>query len=785
MQAVLPLPLAALQGAAPAMPRHVALDDPDEWSAFGRALDGPAGAAPRWESQVTIEGMHCAACAFTIEAAVGAVPGVERVDVNAASQRARVVWSAAEVQPSQWFDAALAAGYRLLPAGDVGARAVRAREARLALWRWLVAGFCMMQVMMYAWPTYTAEPGDITPDMLQLLRWASWVLTLPVVFFSCGPFFRGAWRDLRHGTVGMDMPVALGMALAFIVSSAGTFDPTGPLGHEVYFDSLTMFVFFLLTGRWLEQKLRERTAGALEAVMGRLPDSVERRNADGTFTAVAVRRLAADDVVRVLPGQAFPADGAIVEGDTTADEALLTGESRAVSRPCGAGVFAGSYNLTAPVLVRIDRAGGDTRFAQIVSLMESAALRKPRLARLADRVARPFLVGVLLAAGGAAWWWWQRDGDPGHALMVAAAVLIVTCPCALSLATPAAMLASAGQLARGGLLVGDLQALETLARIDTVVFDKTGTLTRGTPRLARVYSRAGVRPGDALEMAAALACQSLHPASRALVDAHDAQGRSTTVWQATAAVEHPGQGVEATLQRTDSMTAPPRRLRLGSATFCGVAPLDGGSVQVHLSDDAGWLASFALVEALRDDAAATVAVLQQAGVHVHLLSGDRAEAAHAMAGEAGIRVSRGDCSPEDKLAAVRHLQDQGRRVAMVGDGLNDGPVIAQAHVSFAFGQAVPLAQARADFIVLGDALSAIPDAIAQARATMRVVRQNLGWAAAYNAVCVPLALVGWMPAWAAGLGMAASSLLVVANAARLSRRTGAAVTAVAGSAVAG
>ena len=768
MQAALSLPAPALPGAASALLRHAGLDDPDEWSAFGRALDDPSGAAPRWESQVTIEGMHCAACAFTIEAAVGAVPGVERIDVNAASRRARVVWSAAQVQPSLWFDAALVAGYRLLPAGDAGARALRAREARLALWRWLVAGFCMMQVMMYAWPTYTAEPGDITPDMLQLLRWASWVLTLPVVFFSCGPFFRGAWRDVRQGTVGMDMPVALGMSLAFFVSSAGTFDPTGPLGHEVYFDSLTMFVFFLLTGRWLEQKLRERTAGALEAVMGRLPDSVERRNADGTFAAVTVRRLGVGDVVRVLPGQAFPADGAIVEGDTTADEALLTGESRAVSRPCGAGVFAGSYNLSAPVLVRIDRVGGDTRFAQIVTLMESAALRKPRLARLADRVARPFLIGVLMAAGGAAWWWWGED--PGRALMVAAAVLIVTCPCALSLATPAAMLASAGRLARRGLLVGDLQALETLSRIDTVVFDKTGTLTRATPRLSRACSRAGVRPDDALELAAALARRSLHPASRALVQADDAQGRATTVWHATAATEHPGQGIEAMLHRTDSRIAPPRRVRLGSAAFCGVAPLDGDGVQVHVSDDAGWLASFALVEALRGDAAATVAALQQAGVHVHLLSGDRAEATHAMADEAGILVSRGDCTPEDKLAAVRQLQAQGRHVAMVGDGLNDGPVIAQAHVSFAFGQAVPLAQARADFIVFGEALSAIPDAIAQARATMRVVRQNLAWAAAYNAVCVPLALVGWMPAWAAGLGMAASSLLVVANAARLGRR---------------
>lgn len=776
MHAVLSLvtPVIAASASA-AAGRHALLDDPGEWSAFGRVLAGAEGDGDdgdRWASQVTIEGMHCAACAFTIESALAAVPGVEAVEVNAASRRARVVWSAARATPSAWFDAALAAGYRLVPAGDASARAERSREARLALWRWLVAGFCMMQVMMYAVPAYTAAPGEMTPDMALLLRWASWVLTLPVVLFSCGPFFRGAWRDLRQARIGMDLPVALGMAIAFVVSTAGTFDPSGPLGHEVYFDSLTMFVFFLLTGRWLEQKLRDRTAGALEAVLGRLPDSVERRRADGGFDAVAVRRLAVGDVVRVLPGQAFPADGMLIDGSTTVDEALLTGEARAVSRPCGDAVFAGSYNLTAPVLVRIARAGSGTRFAQIVALMESASLRKPRLAQLADRVARPFLLAVLLAAAGAAGWWWPVDR--GHALMVAAAVLIVTCPCALSLATPAAMLASAGALARRGLLVGNLQSLEALAGIDTVIFDKTGTLTRGAPRLLSIDCREGVRPDDALAWAAAVARHSLHPVSRALVQAHVARFRGEPL-VASGVIERAGQGIEAVLRRSGRDARGERPVRLGSAAFCGVPAMAHAGSQVHLSDEAGWLASFALAEELRGDAVATIAALRTAGVRVQLLSGDRATAAHAIAVEAGIAVSRGDCAPEDKLAVLQQLQAQGHRVAMVGDGLNDGPVIAHAHVSFAFGQAVPLAQAKADFIVLGESLAAIPHALLQARATLRVVRQNLAWAAGYNALCVPLALVGWLPAWLAGVGMAASSLLVVANAARLSRRVGEAV----------
>lgn len=745
------------------------LDDPAEWAGFGRAIDGDP-ATGRWESQVVVDGMRCAACALAVEEAVGRVQGVERIDVSAASGRARIVWSAATVRPSRWFEAAAAAGYPLVPAGDMFARARRKREGRLALWRWLVAGFCMMQVMMYAYPAYIARPGDMSADAAQLLRWASWVLTLPVIAFSCGPFFRSALRDLRVRRIGMDFPVALGIAITFSVSSAATFDPQGRLGEQVYFDSLTMFVFFLLTGRWLESRLRDRTAGALEALMNRLPDSVERLGGDGTFSRVSVRRLAAGDVVRVLPGEAFPADGIVIDGNTMADEALLTGESRPVQRSQGAHVLAGSHNVASMVRVRVESVGQDTRFGQIVALMESASLQKPRLAQMADRAAKPFLLAVLAAAALAAVFWWNVDS--GKALMAAVAVLIVTCPCALSLATPAAMLASAGALARSGVVVRNLQALEALASIDTVVFDKTGTLTRDLPRLERVYCRRGLRPGDALEIAAALAAQSLHPVSRALVNAWNAQFRSSPSWEALETTEHPGNGIEGRLLRKGSIDRLARHVHLGSASFCRVPTLPSDAMHVHLADEQGWTATFVLAEDLRADAKAAVAALMAQGVAVQLLSGDRGAAAQEVAGRVGIPDARGDCMPEEKLRAVQEQQARGRRVAMVGDGLNDGPVLAQANVSFAFGGAVPLAKARADFIVLGDQLAVIPQAIEQARRTLRTVRQNLGWAAAYNTLCVPLAFMALLPAWLAGLGMAASSLVVVLNAARLARQAG-------------
>lgn len=744
-------------GATPAATLQL-LDDPQEWAAFSQPLAGQEGC---WESHLVIEGMHCVACALTVEDALRAVPGVSSASVSAGSHRARLVWSADQVRPSGWMQALQKAGYRAVPANDAFANQRRLRETRKALWRWLVAGLCMMQVMMYAWPAYVAQPGDLTGEMEQLLRWASWVLTLPVIFFSCGPFFASAWRDVMQRRVSMDLPVALGILITFVVSTAGTFDPQGIFGREVFFDSLTMFVFFLLTGRWLELRLRDRTAGALDALLNRLPDSVERQLTGGEFERVAVRRLQVGDVIRVLPGEAFPADGEVLQGHTHVDEALLTGESRPVPRDEGANVIAGSHNLSAAVLVRVERTAGNTRFAQIVSLMEGAATSKPQIAQLVDRLAKPFLVAVLLAAGLAAAFWWARD--PGHALMVAVAVLIVTCPCALSLATPAAMLAAAGALARQGVLVRRLQGLEALAGINMVVFDKTGTLTRDAMALDAVHMRADVSQAQALGMAAALAQHSLHPVSRALLAA--AKEKPIAVWQADEVRETAGQGLSGRVWSADAAKA--RQMRLGSPRFCGVETSPSQMQSVCLSDEQGWVATFELSEGLRDDACATIAALRSHGIDVQLWSGDAEKSVARVAALVGIEHARGACAPQDKLLFLQKAQQSGKKVAMVGDGLNDGPVLAGADVSFAVGQAVPLARAQADFVVMGEGLFRVEQTLRLARRTLRIVRQNLWWAVAYNLVCVPLAVVGWMPAWLAGLGMATSSLLVVLNALRL------------------
>lgn len=740
------------------------LDDPVEQREFTEFSDSDGQSTA--ESVLMVQGMYCAACADTVEGALQHLPGVERAHVHAATRRLTLRWNPTQTTLSSLARAVGDTGYRLLPMQQALSISERLRETRQALWRLFVAGFCAMQVMMYAWPAYVTEPGEIPADIDQLLRWASWVLSLPVVFFASGPFFSSAWRDLRHGRIGMDTPVTIGILVTFLASSAATFDPTGPWGHEVWFDSLTMFVFFLLGGRYLELKARDRTAGALDSLMNRLPEVCDRKKPDGNFEAVSIRRLVVGDVVRVQAGQAFPGDGTVLSESATVDEALLTGESRPVTRERGAGVVAGSFNLGGPVLLQVDKLGRDTRFAQIVSLMEKASTEKPRLAILADRIAAPFLVAVLVAAAFAGWYWWQIDHT--KALAVAVAVLIVTCPCALSLATPAAMLTSAGALARRGILVRRLQAFESLANINTVVFDKTGTLTHDRLVLANVRTRAGASRDQAVQLAGALAAGSLHPVSRAIALAATSLEHAPQVGL-TDLIEVAGQGMQA-------LCADGAYVRLGSSAFCAVdgsdtaTPGDSDSPRVFLADGQGWLATFDLQEGLREDAQAAVAALRAMGVRTWLLSGDREAAAQQVGQAVGVDHVIAGASPEQKLAEVTALQAQGLKLAMVGDGLNDGPVLARADTSFALGHAAPLAQAQSDYVIQGGQVLDVVLTLKQARATLRIVRQNLVWAALYNLVCVPLALLGFMPPWLAGLGMAGSSLLVIGNALRLASK---------------
>ncbi|MGC4076198.1 MAG: heavy metal translocating P-type ATPase [Rubrivivax sp.] len=726
-----------------------AVDDPLELARYTRWVQGSDGVR-LGESALQISGMYCAACTGILENALRAVDGVCEARVSAAAQRATVRWDPARTQPSALIAAIRAAGYDAVPDAAAPAREMRRAEHRSALWRLFVASFCAMQVMMFATPSYVAH-GDLTMEMRQLLNWGCWVLSIPVVLFSAGPFFRGAWRGLRAGRIGMDVPVSIGVAVTFIASTGATFDPSGVFGHEVYFDSLTMFVSFLLAGRYLELRARHRAATALEGALACLPETAQRLEADGSVSEISVQRLVAGDRVRVALGQAFPADGTLIEGATQADESLLTGESVAVDKACGAAVVAGSVNLGSPVTMLVERAGADTRYEAIVSMMRDAMSQRPALARVADRWAVPFLWAVLLlAAGGAAAW---SLIDPSRAIWVAVSVLIVTCPCALSLAAPATMIAAAGGLARRGVLVQRLDALEDLARARQLFIDKTGTLTEDRPMLATTLVLD--ESVDALGHAASLAAWSRHPLSQALVVALPASGLG---WEAIEEVA--GQGMRATADDGSQW-------RLGRAAFAGAAERD--DVQVWLSRDGRPVAGFGFEELLRDGAEEAMRELRAEGVHVTLLSGDAPQRAARLARRLGLDSFVGGARPEDKLAAVAAAQRAGERVAMVGDGVNDAPVLARADVSLAMGQGALVARAQADAVLASNRPLDLVRARRTAGRAMRIVRQNMIWAAAYNAACIPLALIGWLPPWAAGLGMAGSSLFVVLNALRAGR----------------
>jgi Cu2+-exporting ATPase len=532
-----------------------------------------------------------------------------------------------------------------------------------------------------------------------------------------------------------------------------------------------MFVSFLLVGRWLELRVRHRAEAALEASSAHLPDTVLRERADGTVESVSARLLQPGDRMRVPVGQAFAADGLLAQGDTQVDEALLTGESRPIAKALGDAVVAGSMNLGAPVLMLVERAGADTRSEAIAALMRAARAQRPTLLAAADRWAAPFLWSVLALAAGAGVAW--SFIDPARALGVVVAVLVVTCPCALSLAAPSALLSAAAAMARRGLLPARLDAIERLAQMRTLFVDKTGTLTEGKlvcTAVERIASPAGTPPGQAMteaalrRVAASLAGWSSHPLAQAL---REGEGGDALVWHGLK--EHPGLGLEG-------IDSEGRRWRLGEPAWAGLAgaALAAGragsaDAQTCLARDGQPLARFVFDERLRDGAAEAVQALQADGVRVHLLSGDDPARAQRMGQRLALDAASGGLSPEAKLAVVQAAQARGEVVGMLGDGINDAPVLARADVSIAMGEGALIARTQADAVLLSMRLTDIVRARTLARRTLRVVRQNFVWAALYNAACVPLALAGLLPPWAAGLGMAGSSLFVVFNSLRLSR----------------
>ncbi len=749
-------PTAAAPAASETLQQLRLYDLPEIQKSFVKAGEGDIR-----EAALILEGIVCAACIWLNERHIAQLPGVLAVEVNFATRRARVQWDNCRIQLSDILQAIRDIGYSAHPFDADRQQEVFKRERANAQRRLAIAGLGMMQVMMYAIPAYLADPGTMTWDIQALMRWASLMLTVPVVFYSAWPFFQGTWRDLRHRTLGMDVPVALGVGAAFAASVWATLTHSG----EVYFDSVAMFVFFLLSGRYLEMGARRKSAAALET-LGKLIPAVANRYlnypAQQETESVPVTQLTAGDTLLVKPGAAIPADGIVLTGISEADESLLTGESRARPKTPGDRLVGGAINVASPLVMRVEKVGADTVLSGILRLLDRAQAEKPRIALLAERVATWFVFTLLLVAAGVALgWYWVA---PARAFWITISVLVVTCPCALGLATPAALTAAAGRLTGMGLLATRGHALETLARVTHVVFDKTGTLTYGRLTLLDTIPLGETAAMHCRVLASALEGVSEHPIARAL---HDP---AASALQSRAITNQPGRGLEGMIEG--------QRLRLGRPDF--VAQLHGlplptnlgfpdSLTMVALGDEHGWLAIFLLGDRLRPNAMRAVTRLKNLGVEVSLLSGDGNATVARVAGHLGIDHYAGQLMPEDKLARMRALQNSGQVVAMIGDGVNDAPVLAAAQISIAMGQGSDVAQASADMVMMNGQLERLADAMVLARRTAGIIRQNLTWAAVYNLAAIPAAALGFVTPWMAGIGMSLSSLLVVLNALRLSR----------------
>jgi Cu2+-exporting ATPase len=719
------------------------------------------------EVALILEGIVCAACIWLNEKTLQALPGIVDVSINYSTHRARIKWDNSQLQLSDILEAISRIGYMAHPYDRERQQHIIERERKQQLRRLAVAGVLGMQIMILAVAMYTGEWWGMDAGIMQSFRWLSLALCVPLLLFSSRVFFSSAWRDLTNRRVGMDVPVALGMGIAFVASVYHTIIDQG----AVYYDSVSMFTFFLLIARYFEMLARKRSAESTEALLQLTPAVATRVSGENheQQQVIAVAELCVGDTILVKPGENIAADGIIVRGTSGLNESLVTGESLPVTRTVGDSVIGGSTNTESPLVIEVVHTGEETVLASINRLLDEAQRSKPRIALLADRIASRFVVVILLVAASVAAYWFAA-GD-NHWLQYTVATLVVTCPCALSLATPTALTAASGQLARLGLLPVHNHVLETLAKVSVFVFDKTGTLTQGKLSLVKTETLASLSAQQCLQIAAALEAESEHPVARSLVKL--AQQDDSDRIHASDISSQPGKGISARIEA--------RQWFIGNSDFinqhCRQHLSDALRQQISqqnktaviLANAEQLVAVFYFDDVLRDESTDLIKHLHQQAIATVLLSGDHLGISQRVAQTVGIQRVAAELKPQDKLAYVKQLQQQGNKVAMVGDGVNDAPVLAAADVSIAMGSGSELATASADMVLISNHIAHLDDGLRLARKTFAIIKQNLGWAVAYNIIAIPAAAMGYVPPWLAAIGMSASSLIVVLNALRLSK----------------
>ncbi|WP_439575681.1 heavy metal translocating P-type ATPase [Phreatobacter sp.] len=703
---------------------------------------------------LAVDGITCAACMPIIERGLAAEPGIAGARVNLTNRRVTVDWRTGETGPQAIVDRLARLGFRAYPFDPKLAESAEAREAAFLLKCLGVAGFAMMNIMLLSVSVWSGNVTDITPEQRDFFHWLSALIAVPAVAYAGRPFFRSAWHALAARELNMDVPISLGVLLAVGMSLAETWRSA----THAYFDSAVMLLFFLLIGRYLEQLMRRKTRAVATNIAALKAEMALKRLDDGTLRQVPIAAIAAGDTVLVRPGERISVDGTVIEGQSTIDQSLVTGETLPAAAGPGSAVYAGTLNTSGTLVLKVSAAARGTLLDEVSRLIETAVESRTAYRQLADRAARLYSPFVHVTALATFAGWLLVGAEWQHALIVAITVLIITCPCALGLAIPAVQVVASGALFRANVLLQSGDALERLAEADTIVFDKTGTLTLPEPALAD----AGTIEPELLAVAGRLAAASHHPLAMALARAAGADAAPVE------AKEEPGRGVTAVIDGA--------RARLGSAAFCG-AEAEAQAVAARHPDASilclGWgerRQAFAIRQALRPDARDIVETLGRAGYRIEILSGDRPAAVATVAAALGIAAFAGGLKPADKIARLEALKAAGRKVLMVGDGLNDAPALAAAHVSISPITAVHLAQAAADAIFLGDRLAPVAQALALSRKARRLMTGNLWLAVIYNALAVPIAVAGWVTPLIAALAMSGSSVIVTANALRA--RTG-------------
>ncbi len=697
--------------------------------------------------ELAIDGIACGACIARVEGAVKRVPGVTEARLNFTNRRLHVAWAVGAVKPAEILQALEANGYHGHPFIPLRAEQEEAGEARRLMRCLAVAGFATMNIMLLSVSVWSGNVTDITPETRDFFHWASALIALPAAAYAGRPFFASAWRALRSRAVNMDVPISLGVILALAMSLVETANHAA----HAYFDSALMLLFFLLLGRTLDHAMRRKTRAVAGNLAALKADTAHRFMGD-ELASVPVAVLKPGDRLLVKPGERVPTDGTVLRGNSEIDESIVTGETARRRIGPGNTVYAGSTNYSGALTLQVTAAGGSSLIDEIEKLLDKASGAKSRTVRLADRAARIYAPVVHLTAALTFIGWLIAGASTHDALITAIAVLIITCPCALALAIPAVQVVASGALFRSGVILNAGDAIERLAGIDTVVFDKTGTLTLPEPRVVNAASL----NSDLLQAAARLALSSRHPLAVAL------SREAITRTPFDGAVEHPGQGVCATVDATE--------MRLGSAEFCNVVETHESSASVICFRHGDRTAVIAIAQRLRLDAVEVVRSLRERGLDLCILSGDRAESVAPIAKALGIESWQAGLKPADKIARIEDCKAHGCRVAMVGDGLNDAPSLAAAHVSLSPISAADLTQAQADAVFLGERLKPLLDAFTVASRARLLMTENLGLAMIYNAIAVPVAIAGAVTPLIAALAMSGSSLLVTLNALRAGGR---------------